>query len=75
MSDSEPLPTGPRGVGFLLAQIGAHAAKQHEAELCSCLNSGERETLEKLLARIAEEQRLRPGIHPGYRRLGEREGC
>jgi hypothetical protein len=31
--------------------------------------------LEKLLARIAEEQRLRPGIHPGYRRLGEREGC
>jgi hypothetical protein len=27
--------------------------------------------LERLLARIAEEQKLRPGIHPGYRRLGE----
>ena len=26
MADSEPLPAGPRGVGFLLAQIGAHAA-------------------------------------------------
>ena len=164
MADSEPLSPGPRGIGFLLAQIGAHAAskfgerlealkltppqagilgvlgresglsqqaladvlgmfpsrlvaildnmeqaglverrphpsdrrvsllnltatgkkalqavggvaKQHEAELCTGLNSGERETLEKLLARIAEQQRLRPGIHPGYRRLGEREGC
>jgi DNA-binding MarR family transcriptional regulator len=162
MVDSESLPTGPRGVGFLLAQIGAYAAgkfgerlealkltpaqagilgvlgresglsqqaladvlgmfpsrlvavlddmeraglverrqhpsdrrvsllsltaigkktlqvvgrvaKQHEAELCAGLNSGEREMLEKLLARIAEEQQLRPGIHPGYRRLGERE--
>jgi hypothetical protein len=24
---------------------------------------------------IAEEQKLRPGIHPGYRRLGGREEC
>ena len=164
MADSEPSPTGPRGVGFLLAQIGSHAAgkfaerlealkltppqagilgvlgresglsqqaladvlgmfpsrlvavlddleraglverrphpndrrvsalyltatgkktlqtvgrvaKQHEAELCAALNSAEREMLEKLLARIAEEQKLRPGIHPGYRRMGGREGC
>ena len=164
MVESESAPAGPRGVGFLLAQIGAHAAskfgerletlkltppqagilgvlgresglsqqaladvlgmfpsrlvavlddmeraglverlqhpndrrvsllnltatgrktlravggvaKQHEAELCAGLNSGEREMLEKLLARIAEEQKLRPGIHPGYRRLGGREGC
>ena len=163
MSDPESASTGPRGVGFLLAQIGAHAAskfgerlealkltppqagilgvlgrasdlsqqaladilgmfpsrlvgllddleraqlverrphpsdrrvsllsltptgkktlqavgrvaRQHEAELCAGLSSGEREMLEKLLVRIAEEQKLRPGIHPGYRRLGEREG-
>ena len=164
MADSEPTPPGPRGVGFLLAQSGSHAAgkfaerlealkvtppqagilgvlgresglsqqaladilgmfpsrlvavlddmeraelierrphpndrrgsalhltgtgkktlqavgrvaKQHEAELCAALNSAEREMLEKLLARIAGEQKLRPGIHPGYRRMGEREGC
>jgi DNA-binding MarR family transcriptional regulator len=50
-------------------------AKQHEAELCAALNPDERETLAKFLAKIAEQQKLRPGIHPGYRRLGEREGC
>ena len=160
MSDSESSPPGPRGVGFLLAQIGAHAAskfgerlealkltppqagilgvlgresglsqqaladllgmfpsrlvavlddmqraglverrphpsdrrvsalyltptgkktlqavgraaKQHETEMCAALSHDEREILEKFLARIAEEQKLRPGIHPGYRRLGE----
>jgi DNA-binding MarR family transcriptional regulator len=162
MSNSEDSSTGPRGVGFLLAQIGAHAAskfgqalealkltppqagilgilgresglsqqaladllgmfpsrlvavlddmqsaglverrphrgdrrvfalhltaagkkalqavgrvaRQHGDELCAALNPGEREVLEQFLARIAEEQKLRPGIHPGYRRLGERE--
>jgi DNA-binding MarR family transcriptional regulator len=26
LADSEPLPAGPRGVGFLPAQIGAHTA-------------------------------------------------
>lgn len=164
MADSESVPAGPRGVGFLLAQIGAHAAskfgerlealkltppqagilgvlgresglsqqalaevlgmfpsrlvavlddmeraglverhphpsdrrvsalyltasgkktlqavgrvaKQHEVELCAALNPEERETLEMFLAKIAQEQKLRPGIHPGYRRLGEREEC
>jgi hypothetical protein len=39
----------------------------------SRVNSGERETLETFLAKIAQEQKLRPGIHPGYRRLGESE--
>jgi len=164
MTESESAPTGPRGVGFLLAQIGAHAAakfgerlgtlkltppqagilgvlgresglsqqaladllgmfpsrlvtvlddmeraglverrphpsdrrvsalyltavgkktlqvvgrvaKQHEAELCTALNPDERETLEKFLTKIAEQQKLRSGIHPGYRRLGERDQC
>src|SRR5260370_3722755 len=28
MCDSESSPAGPRGVGFLLAQIGAHAASK-----------------------------------------------
>ncbi|MBV9878495.1 MAG: hypothetical protein JO025_27430 [Verrucomicrobia bacterium] len=33
-------------------QAVGRVAKQHEAELCACLNSGEREMLEKLLARL-----------------------
>jgi DNA-binding MarR family transcriptional regulator len=46
-------------------------ARQHEDALCAALNANERETLAQLLSRIAEEQRLRPGIHLGYRRMGE----
>ena len=56
-------------------QAVRRVAKQHDDALCAALTSGERETLKQLLARIAEEQQLRPGIHPGYRRLGEREKC
>jgi DNA-binding MarR family transcriptional regulator len=56
-------------------QTVGRVAKQHEAELCAALNPEERETLETFLAKIAQEQKLRPGIHPGYRRLGEREQC
>lgn len=56
-------------------QAVGRVAKQHEAEICAALTPDEREMLEKFLARIAEEQRLKPGIHPGYRRLGGREGC
>jgi DNA-binding MarR family transcriptional regulator len=56
-------------------QAVGRVAKQHEAELCAALNADERETLERFLAKIAEQQQLRPGIHPGYRRLGGREEC
>jgi DNA-binding MarR family transcriptional regulator len=49
--------------------------RQHQDALCAALSASERETLAKLLLRIAEEQQLRPGIHPGYRRLGKRGEC
>jgi hypothetical protein len=42
-------------------------------DLCGALNPDEQEALEKFLAKIAEQQKLRPEIHPGYRRLGGRE--
>jgi len=45
-------------------------ARQHDEALCAALNEDERETLARLLSRIAEEQKLKPGVHPGYRRLG-----
>jgi DNA-binding MarR family transcriptional regulator len=55
-----------------LQAIG-RVAREHEDTLCAALNASEREVLAQLLARIADDQQLRPGIHPGYRRLrGER---
>jgi DNA-binding MarR family transcriptional regulator len=59
--------------GKKASQGVARVARQHGDELCAALTPREREVLEKFLIRIAEEQKLRPGIHPGYRRLGERE--
>ena len=50
-------------------QAITRVARQHEDTLCAALNASERETLTQLLSRIANEQQLRPGVHPGYRRL------
>jgi DNA-binding MarR family transcriptional regulator len=46
-----------------IAKIGA----AHDEALCRSLDAAERETLRALLSRIAADQGLRPGIHPGYR--------
>ncbi|WP_020662904.1 MarR family winged helix-turn-helix transcriptional regulator [Amycolatopsis benzoatilytica] len=46
-----------------LAKIGA----AHEDELMAALSAEERTVLRGLLARIAAEHGLAPGIHPGYR--------
>ena len=50
-------------------QAITRVAHEHEDALCAVLNAGERQTLAQLLSRIADEQQLRPGVHPGYRRL------
>jgi DNA-binding MarR family transcriptional regulator len=50
-----------------LAEIG-RVARQHGAALCAALDEDERRQLGSLLARIAAEQGLTPGVHPGYRR-------
>src|SRR5579872_4068939 len=44
-------------------------AREHQDALCASLTSAEREQLAELLQRIAEQQGLVPGVHPGYRRL------
>jgi len=49
-----------------LGQIG-QAARQHQETLCAALSPEEREDLAKLLRKIADQQGLTPGIHPGYR--------
>ena len=44
-------------------------AREHQEELCAGLSESERETLAELLRRIANQQGLTPGVHPGYRRM------
>lgn len=46
----------------------AQAAKSHNQALCAALNERERRELANFLGRIADEQGLIPGVHPGYRR-------
>jgi DNA-binding MarR family transcriptional regulator len=44
-------------------------AREHQDSLCAALTAAECAQLTELLSRIAAEQGLKPGIHPGYRRL------
>jgi DNA-binding MarR family transcriptional regulator len=45
-------------------------ARAHQQALCAALNEAEQAQLRELLMRIAAEQKLTPGVHPGYRRYG-----
>lgn len=49
----------------------ARAAAAHEDAVCAALDPAERQQLGVLLGRIAAEQGLEHGVHPGYRRQGE----
>jgi hypothetical protein len=50
----------------------AGAAIAHEQAITAALEPGEREQLIALLRRIAGEQGLTPGVHPGYRSAARR---
>ena len=41
-------------------------AAEHEADLCTALNAEEKSTLAKLCRKIATQQGLTQGVHPGY---------
>lgn len=56
-----------------MRRIGG-VARAHERDLCGALDDGEREQLAELLRRIAEQQGLTPGVHPGYREIGRPRG-
>lgn len=56
--------------GDLLQQIG-RVAQQHQEALLSALTFEERETLGGLLLRIADQQGLARGVHPGYQHIGK----
>ena len=47
-------------------------AREHDDAICAALHSNERQQLHALLSRIADQQGLSPGVHPGYRKLGRK---
>ena len=51
-----------------MADIG-RVAKAHNEALCAALSADEQAQLVGLLERIAGEQHLTPGVHPGFRQL------
>jgi DNA-binding MarR family transcriptional regulator len=54
----------------ILEQIG-RIGYEHQDLLCAALNESERAQLAGFLRRIADEQKLVPGVHPGFRKLAE----
>lgn len=59
--------------GRALAGVREVAAA-HEDDLLAALDGPERRLLAELLGRVAAQQGLTPGVHPGYRSLGKRAG-
>lgn len=54
----------------LMGEI-ATLVRAHDDDLCQSLDETDRRQLAALLDRIAEQQGLTPGVHPGYRHLNE----
>jgi DNA-binding MarR family transcriptional regulator len=55
----------PEG-GQFMQKLG-QAGSAHEDDICAALDPAERQELSRLLRRIADQQELTPGVHPGYR--------
>ena len=54
----------------VLQKIGK-VAREHQDALLSALSTEERDELANLLLKIADQQGLVRGVHPGYQRLGK----
>jgi DNA-binding MarR family transcriptional regulator len=54
-----------------LKNIG-RLARDHQDALLASLSGHEREVLASLLGRVADQQGLRPGVHPGFARMRTR---
>jgi DNA-binding MarR family transcriptional regulator len=52
-----------------MADIG-RAARAHDDAVCAPLSEKERELLWSMLSRIADDQELTPGVHPGFASVG-----
>jgi DNA-binding MarR family transcriptional regulator len=55
----------------VLAELAA-VAREHELAITAALDDDERAQLLVALRRLADEQSLQPGVHPGFRRMGRR---
>ena len=55
-----------------VAERMGRIAREHDDAVCAALDIHERQQLNALLGRIAEQQGLTPGVHPGYRSLGRK---
>lgn len=66
VSELHLTPAGTR----MMERIG-ELAQAHGEDLLAPLDSEERSTLARLLGRLAEHHDLTPGVHPGYRALGQ----
>ena len=53
-----------------MSDIG-RVARAHDDAICAALSEKERASLWSMLTRIADEQNLTAGVHPGFARLGE----
>jgi DNA-binding MarR family transcriptional regulator len=58
-----------KGGEEVLGRIGK-VAREHQDALLAALSDEERAALGSLLLRIADQQRLSRGVHPGYRLMG-----
>ena len=58
--------------GKKLMQKLSRLARQHDRAITAGLDDSQRAQLRSLLATIAAQQGLTPGVHPGYRHLGSR---
>jgi DNA-binding MarR family transcriptional regulator len=56
------------GGQFLKTKLGP-IGTAHEDDICAALTPAEREQLRGLLSRVAAQQGLIPGVHPGYQQL------
>jgi DNA-binding MarR family transcriptional regulator len=70
-------PTDRRSYALRLTGAGRESlieidriGRAHQQALCAALDASEQAQLRELLSRIATEQKLTPGVHPGYRRFG-----
>jgi DNA-binding MarR family transcriptional regulator len=58
--------------GLLALEAIGRVGREHQEALLAALTPAEREALGSLLGRVAEEQGLTPGVHPGFSRTGSR---
>jgi DNA-binding MarR family transcriptional regulator len=65
------------GKGRAELEAVGRVGREHQQALLAALNEDEQRQLAVLLRRIADQQGLAPGVHPGYARLAgpEKGGC